>query len=1438
MSSLELSASSIPCQRPSRSRSSSVTESTSPESTSSDSHSSSDPDTHLLSLSPWLQTPGTIGIKAASRMDVDVTSNPQLMDLDSEMYLDHHDGFQLEGCNFDDLVAGRSASDVKSDMLMLEEIIRDGAFDPASNSIPTLTPHSTRTPLFCEFIGAPSLSFFHESQPQPQQYPVCIDPSSTQAQSQPFPAAEQLLEPADATLISKAQTADVPVLSPDTQSVENETSKPEPPEPIEFFSTLQPYDTHPRIKMSSTVVYPPKDACSCLPILFPSIPLTGTKSRVETQIKLIFELGIPISDSSSSPNSPPLPVASLSSQPLFSSGSNSSDASPVLISRALSPAQDGSPQRPTHDKVGTYKALRLPPGTVTKRKSANSASAKRELKACDISMQDTLQLAADVMCCSSPHTLVQSCSSCQSREAKRTARKLAARVRPLPSARHKLKPKPSGKRSVKKAKDEDSDISDILDLEMEENGEEPNVDGSILQFNCAEFMDLSNGTVILPMRITCYCRHHKEKVGFKRVPSHLIVFTLRDHMGRVVGQGITPPILITDDHKSTSAVSKLPPMHPLRQSFNLPTPPSTIPSPTDSTEEIPLPSAHEQSNIAPTKRRDLDLAGNKKRRPKPYDGRPSNRTVGLGPGIEGRQGVVLALHPAHARLQVTQQLAPSAGASISAASTPPKVASSPETRSPTPSCPEMPFTSSQALNGPVTPQTDLHIRDFNSTAALPHSSSPSAAGSFNMFSSSSPSSLPRAHQMSPDLQTQLNLQANSQAHLDSNIFPIHPLLSFVSNVSALPKIHRLIPSSGPTAGGIEITVLGSNFHELSSLECVFGGAVASSTHRWSDNTLVCVLPPRATPGVVNVEFKGPKPAGGQEEGGTCLFNYVDESDRQLMELALQVVGLKMTGKIEEARNVAMRIVGNTNSQTSMTTGELTQMGILSETSFVHHSFLGSLSGMDLETLVIKLLTLLDVPLEDGVGFVPSTLQTIDHQNATGQTLLHLAVLLALPSLVSCLVGRSIDIDARNNNGMTALHLAAFTGWKEGVEILLAEGADVSIIDGMGMTPAQRTQSGHFEELNTLLHVQASSQENDHERESGEDGDDEAWHTESEESGGGESDVSAPSWSVTPPQYIARPRMSSSTHLDSSPDEFSACEDTQEKPAPSSQMMKSENPLVSSGEMIEEKPALHEKQDASFVERLQRTLPHGILPNVQIPGFPQIQLPGMLAAPWGALPQIPVFPVFVPIPNLPHPRNWSAFPWSDALSGEKKESRTDEDATAGKQPQQPSLAMLWTAYDSFANSAWRAQWEKWTAQVTALQNANNRGADLPPYSPRSEEKQIETLVTPPILDEPSSSDASATNKLPETSTSGVTPKITRRVGYSAAKVSKTEVDSYHYRPKKAINKQDRMLVLFWIPILFLGLAYAVYTILPVAITGISRAAKRMLPQPLQRGAIRV
>jgi len=94
----------------------------------------------------------------------------------------------------------------------------------------------------------------------------------------------------------------------------------------------------------------------------------------------------------------------------------------------------------------------------------------------------------------------------------------------------------------------------------------------------------------------------------------------------------------------------------------------------------------------------------------------------------------------------------------------------------------------------------------------------------------------------------------------------------------MPIIHRLIPNMGPASGGIEVTVLGANFYSNLNLRCIFGEVVASSTQRWSDNTLVCLLPPRAQPGVVAVWFEGVLQ---QPNMTPSLFTYSDESDRAL-----------------------------------------------------------------------------------------------------------------------------------------------------------------------------------------------------------------------------------------------------------------------------------------------------------------------------------------------------------------------------------------------------------------------------------------------------------------------------------------------------------------------------------------------------------------------------
>lgn len=96
----------------------------------------------------------------------------------------------------------------------------------------------------------------------------------------------------------------------------------------------------------------------------------------------------------------------------------------------------------------------------------------------------------------------------------------------------------------------------------------------------------------------------------------------------------------------------------------------------------------------------------------------------------------------------------------------------------------------------------------------------------------------------------------------------------------VPTIHRLIPNSGPTHGGIEVTVLGANFHPAIPLHCIFGDVPSTSVQRWSDNTLVCILPPRTTAGAVPVYFQGVPPLQDSSDPA-ALFTYTSESDRAL-----------------------------------------------------------------------------------------------------------------------------------------------------------------------------------------------------------------------------------------------------------------------------------------------------------------------------------------------------------------------------------------------------------------------------------------------------------------------------------------------------------------------------------------------------------------------------
>ncbi|KAH9979166.1 hypothetical protein BJV74DRAFT_879418 [Russula compacta] len=992
--------------------------------------------------------------------------------------------------------------------------------------------------------------------------------------------------------------------------------------PISSSKPVPPPASQPRKKnplASQTVVYPPKESCS-------NIPEGGTKSRVETQVRVTVDL-----------------------------------------TYASATAGDLPSQ---YDRVGSWKWLRLPKGTSTKKRT------RKEGKI-DPLAEDTLQLGVEITCASPPHSRVVCCSSCQGREAKRVARKLAQRVRPQ---RY------------------DSDSPEAASATANGATEPFN----IVQFNCPEVLSFSSGTVVFPLRITCYCRHHRERVGFH------VHFTMSDHTGRVVGTGTTHPIMITDDHKSTGANAKQPP-------------PAEVDWSQVSGDAVPEKATSSKRKQSHTRETTSDQG---KKRLK-INGISASRSDSKGISRRSSSGSLTSPSVFTSTLPTR-------------ATTPSQLASSGPPSQFCGTAPPSPHTSDSfvILDAEVSlpsPKSSIASPGGPEPAILDIPEAPLSVqqSSLDLISLvdaerdvSPPTFLPTAPPSPVAMsvpQYQLMQDPLASAPLPFMFFPEPPPMTPVPQ----PRIHRLIPSSGPIIGGIEVTVLGSNFHPSLQLNCIFGEVMASSTQRWSDNTLVCILPPRPTSGVVAVWFSGMQ----KDEDGTppCLFTYTDESDRALMELALQVVGLKMTGKLEDAKSVAMRIVGPANEDTPGGSNAPNAMQLatdsisLSLRSALHQ--MGPWSG--LEKMVIDLLSLLDVRVDTPSRV--SLARAMEHKTSGGQTLLHFAAFLRYPALVHFLIEHEVDKDARDHNGYTALHLASLVGAQSCASVLLDAGADVEIVNVEGKTAQELA---HFNFADLLL------------EDTGADGES-RW-------GDGEDSGDEMVRDLAPSRRASRALRRSVDTAPSSPSEDSGYH------IPELRKEKKES-------------GVEEQRAATFMHKIQRTLARvqpkdGIIPNMPQLAFPQLfQFPGMPGVPWGALPA--VFPVYVP--------------WTASL----RNSSVSDTSTDSHNPVPPKGKMR----SLLTPQEWRAFLEKsWLVQGT-----QGDGDSPPVYTPRAENDGEPPLAGPSI-------------PAPER-------PIVRQVGYDTGPTpDDREVNAYGYRPRNGRqiqNKEDRMLLLFWIPILILALLWA-------------------------------
>lgn len=127
--------------------------------------------------------------------------------------------------------------------------------------------------------------------------------------------------------------------------------------------------------------------------------------------------------------------------------------------------------------------------------------------------------------------------------------------------------------------------------------------------------------------------------------------------------------------------------------------------------------------------------------------------------------------------------------------------------------------------------------------------------------------------------------------------PIMPMAGMALNPQVLPSmpplpnpfphITRVIPSSGSMLGGIEVTLFGSNFSRelLEHAGIAFGDNYVlfgdNGAQVWSETVLICTLPPSALPGPVQVSLIGVQSIPTPQANPPPIFTYTEEGDKDL-----------------------------------------------------------------------------------------------------------------------------------------------------------------------------------------------------------------------------------------------------------------------------------------------------------------------------------------------------------------------------------------------------------------------------------------------------------------------------------------------------------------------------------------------------------------------------
>ncbi|KDN38539.1 hypothetical protein RSAG8_09428, partial [Rhizoctonia solani AG-8 WAC10335] len=533
----------------------------------------------------------------------------------------------------------------------------------------------------------------------------------------------------------------------------------------------------------------------------------------------------------------------------------------------------------------------------------------------------------------------------------------------------------------------------------------------------------------------------------------------------------------------------------------------------------------------------------------------------------------------------------------------------------------------------------------------------------------------------------------------------------------IPRVSRVVPNSGPVQGGIEVTLLGENFTR--AYECKFGDYVATETALWGGNTLVCLLPPAAQAGAVSVRIKGYESVPLRPGEREVLFTYKDDMlDRNLMELALRVVGQRMTGRQEEPCNIARRIVavGEMQNNSNMLVTRLAQSVIESDAT-EQQDGTGPTRQEEL-----MFLTLLDVPNVGTRGV--STSSAVSLQNETGHTLLHLCAVVGFDALATDLISRGADPDVRDATGQTPLHLAALRGHAACARVLLLAGADTEIVNAYGMAPVDVAREHARSEVLALL-----------------EGADEESEAEEEE----EAELRAPSLD----ESTGAEADESDLDADDERQSRASAEASSEEDGASDDLFADDTSRPSLDSVIDGRPPFLGDMPKVPSTWFHRTFSH-LQPQKAWP-LSQINLPD--------IPALAAWPVTIPWPQTPDGGSFDLGTIRGFL---------------GSKQQQPNAAGL-----------------------TVYPPPPQPGADAQPNL-----NQVQLRA-----------------------------RLARRLGYYPTEVTDGEIRAYtHHSQKMGKLKKDRMLVLFWLPILLIVIAWGLYQSIPVAFKAMASTIRGYLPLP--------